>query len=140
MRWGAVVAAACCAALAALRWSEGEQLLGGIFAAAAVLYVCLAVAAYRKEGANRGPRLRREEAYEVPPMEKIARTLDVFKSRSRGWLWLAVSGWLAATASVFTSLPVAMILAALSAYATVRYRYYTHYTGVLKRALAAQKR
>ncbi len=76
----------------------------------------------------------------LPAGDKIVRTLDVFRVRAKGWLWLAVSGWIAATVSVFTSLAVAAVMAALAAVATVRYRYYVHYTGVLERALGAEQR
>jgi hypothetical protein len=69
LRWGAAVAAACCAALAWLRWVEGNPVPAGVFLAASAVYVVLAIASYLKDRSQEVSERARDEEY-------VARMLD----------------------------------------------------------------
>jgi hypothetical protein len=146
MRWGSAVAALCFAALAWFRLGDNQPLLAILFAAAAMVQALLTIRSFLDQR-SRSSSLdspgdspgHADASRPLPPRDQIARTLDVFRARRRGWLRLAGVGWLLGGASLFLFPPTGVALGAMSLFATLRFRYYDRYVPLLERALAEQR-
>jgi uncharacterized membrane protein HdeD (DUF308 family) len=140
MRWGSAVAALCFALLAWFRFSDDRPALAALFAVAAVVQAFLTVRSFvdqrSQPTAPPVPSGRPQGGHRLPPKEQITRTLDVYRTRRRGWLRLAGAGWVLAGAGIFLFAPTAIALAAISLFATLRFRHYDRYVPLLERALA----
>jgi hypothetical protein len=142
MRWGSAVAALCFAALAWFRLGDNQPILAILFAAAAMVQAFLTIRSFldqRSRSSSLDSPGGADVSRPLPPRDQIARTLDVFRARRRGWLRLAGVGWLLGGAGLFLLPPTGVALGAMSLFATLRFRYYDRYVPLLERALAEQR-
>jgi hypothetical protein len=140
MRWGPAVAAPCLALLAWFRLSDDQPALAALFAIAALAQAYLSIRSFleqrSRQRATSAPSKRAPERRRLPPQDQVSSTLDVFRRRRKGWLRLATIGWVLAGAGILLFPPTGVSLAAMSLFATLRFRYYDRYVPVLERALA----
>jgi hypothetical protein len=71
-----------------------------------------------------------------PPPEEMCRALRVYASRTRGWLVIAIAGWIATAALILSTPPLSLVAAALSLFSTYRFRRCRRSVMILRRALA----
>ena len=138
-RWMYALLGLCFVALATFRLDDGSTLWAVVFGLAALAYAYLSVrfvlppslGGVRLQGAGPGCPASAE-----PTPEEMRRALKVYESRARGWLVIAVVGWLATVGVVLLTPPLALVAAALSLFSTYRFRRCRRSVGILRQALA----
>jgi hypothetical protein len=140
-QWGYALVALCFAALATFRLNEGSALWAVVFGLVALANAYLS-ARYvlppslggikPQEAAQPGPA---SAPPELTP-EEMRRALKVYESRTRGWLVIAVAGWIIAASLILLSPPLALVGAVLSLFSTYRFRRCRRSVIILRRALA----
>jgi len=140
-QWGYALGALCFAALAAFRLNEGSALWAAVFGLAALANAYFSVryvlppslgGVTPQEAGQPGPASAPPE----PPPEEMRRALKVYESRTRGWLAIAVAGWITTAGVLLLSPPLALVAAALSLFSTYRFRRCRRSVRILRRALA----
>ena len=141
IQWGYALVALCFAALAAVRLNEGSALWAVVFGLAALGNAYLSVrfvlppslgGAKPQEAGQPGPASEPAE----PSAEEMRRALKVYESRTRGWLVIAVAGWIIAAGLILLTPPLALVGAVLSLFSTYRFRRCRRSVIILRRALA----
>ena len=141
IQWGYALVALCFAALAAFRLNEGSALWAVVFGLAALGNAYLSVrfvlppslGGAKPQGAGQpGPASEPAD----PSTEEMRRALKVYESRTRGWLVIAVAGWIIAAGLILLTPPLALVGAALSLFSTYRFRRCRRSVIILRRALA----
>jgi hypothetical protein len=140
-QWAYALVALCFAALAAFRLNEGSVLWAVVFGLAALGNAYLSVrfvlppslgGTKPEEAGQPGPASEPAE----PSTEEMRRALKVYESRARGWLVIAVAGWIIAAGLILLTPPLALVGAALSLFSTYRFRRCRRSVIILRRALA----
>jgi hypothetical protein len=140
-QWGYALVALCFVALAAFRLNEGSALWAVVFGLAALGNAYLSVrfvlppslgGAKPQEARPGCPASEPTE----PSTEEMRRALKVYESRTRGWLVIAVAGWIIAASLILLTPPLALVGAALSLFSTYRFRRCRRSVIILRRALA----
>ena len=140
-QWMYALVALCFAILAAFRLNEGSALWAVVFGLAALGNAYLSVrfvlppslgGAKPQEAGQPGPASEPAE----PSTEEMRRALKVYESRTRGWLVIAVAGWIIAAGLILLTPPLALVGAALSLFSTYRFRRCRRSVIILRRALA----
>jgi hypothetical protein len=140
-QWGYALVALCFAALTAFRLNEGSTLWSAVFGLAALGNAYLSVrfvlppslgGVKPQEAGQPGPASAPPE----PTPEEMRRALEIYELRARGWLVIAIVGWLATVGVVLLTPPLALVAAALSLFSTYRFRRCRRSAGILRRALA----
>jgi hypothetical protein len=137
-QWGYAVGALCFAALAAFRLNGGSALWAAVFGLAALANAYLSVR-YVLPPSLGGVKAGQPGPASVPPEpspEEMRRSLMVYESRMRGWLAIAVAGWITTAGVILLSPPLALVAAALSLFSTYRFRRCRRSVRILRRALA----
>ena len=141
IQWGYALVALCFAALAVFRLNEGSAIWAVVFGLAALGNAYLSVrfvlppslGGAKPQGAGQpGPASEPAE----PSTEEMRQALKVYESRTRGWLVIAVAGWIIAAGLILLSPPLALVGAALSLFSTYRFRRCRRSVIILRRALA----
>ena len=140
-QWGYALGGLCFAVLAAFRLDDGSTLWAAVFGLAALANAYLSVrfvlppslGGVRSQEA--GPQGPASAPSEIPP-EEMRRALKVYESRTRGWLVIAVAGWIIAASLILLTPPLALVGAALSLFSTYRFRRCRRSVIILRRALA----
>jgi hypothetical protein len=131
----------CFVGLAVFWLNEGSTLWAVVFGLAALANAYLSVrfilpsslgGVRPQEAGLPGPA----SAPSQPPPEAMRRALKVYESRARGWMVIAVAGWLATAALVLSTPPLALVAAALSLFSTHRLQRCRRSVEILRRALA----
>jgi hypothetical protein len=140
-QWGYALVALCFAALATFRLNEGSALWAVVFGLVALANAYLS-ARYvlppslggikPQEAAQSGPA---SSPPELTP-EEMRRALKIYESRTRGWLVIAIAGWIIAASLILLSPPLALVGAVLSLFSTYRFRRCRRSVIILRRALA----
>jgi hypothetical protein len=140
-QWRYALVGVCFVALAVFRLNDGSALWAAVFGLVALAYAYLAVrfvlppslGGVRLQEAGRpGPASAPSE----PTPAELSRALQVYESRSRGWLAISVAGWLATVGVVLLTPPLALVAAALSLFSTYRFRRCRRSVMILRRALS----
>jgi hypothetical protein len=140
-QWGYALVALCFAALAAFRLNEGSALWAAVFGLAALGNAYLSArfvlppslgGVKPQEVGQPGPASEPAE----PSTEEMRRALKVYESRTRGWLVIAVAGWIIAASLILLTPPLALVGAALSLFSTYRFRRCRRSVRILRRALS----
>jgi hypothetical protein len=140
-QWGYALGALCFAALAAFQLDRGSTLWAAVFGLAALANAYLSVryvlppnlgGVKLQEAEQPGPASARLE----PSTEEMHRALKVYESRTRGWLVIAVAGWITTVGMILLTPPLALVAAALSLFSTYRFRRCRRSVRILRRALA----
>jgi hypothetical protein len=135
------LAGLCFAALAVFRLNEGSALWAVVFGLAALANAYLSVrfvlppslgGVRPQEGGQPGPASAPSE----PSSEEMRRALQVYESRTRGWLVISVAGWIATAGVILLTPPLALLTAALSLFSAFRFRRCRRSVRILRRALA----
>lgn len=129
------------AALAAVRLNEGSILWAVVFGLAVLAnaYLSARFVLPRSLGG-----LRPQEAGQPSPAsapseptpEKMRRALKIYELRMRGWIAIAVAGWMTTAVVILLSPPLSLVAAALSLFSTYRFRRCRRSVRILRRALA----
>ena len=139
-QWMYALVGLCFVGLAVFRLNEGSALWAGVFGLAALANAYLSLrfvlppslgGVRLQEAGQPGPASGASQ----PPPEEMRRALEVYESRTRGWLVIAVAGWLATVGVVLLTPPLALVTAALSLFSTYRFRRCRRSAGILRRAL-----
>jgi hypothetical protein len=140
-QWGYALGTLCFAALAAFQLDRGSTLWAAVFSLAALANAYLSVryvlppslgGVKPQETGQPAPASTPSE----PPPEEMRRSLKVYESRTRGWLAIAVSGWITTAGLILLSPALALMAAALSLFSTYRFRRCRRSVRILRRALA----
>jgi hypothetical protein len=141
-QWGYALAGLCFAALAAFQIDRGSALWAAVFGLAALANAYLSVrfvlppslggVKLQEEAGQPGPA----SAPPQPTPEEMRRALKVYESRTRGWLVIAVAGWVTTAGMIVLSPPLALVAAALSLFSTYRFRRCRRSVRILRHALA----
>jgi hypothetical protein len=140
-QWVYALVALCFAILAAFRLNAGSTLWAVVFGLAALGNAYLSVrfvlppslgGAKPQEAGQPGPASEPAE----PSTEEMRRALKVYESRTRGWLVIAVAGWIIAAGLILLTPPLALVGAALSLFSSYRFRRCRRSVIILRRALA----
>jgi hypothetical protein len=140
-QWGYALGGLCFAALAAFRLNEGSALWAAVFGLAALANAYLSVRFVLPpnlggvKAQETGQPGRASEPSEPSPKE-MRRALKVYESRTRGWLMIAVVGWIITVGVLLLTPPLALGAAALSLFSTYRFRRCRRSVTILRRALA----
>jgi hypothetical protein len=140
-QWGYALVALCFAALATFRLNEGSALWAAVFGLVALANAYLSArfvlppslgGIKPQEAGQTGPASGPAD----PSTEEMRRALKVYESRTRGWLVIAVAGWIIAASLILLSPPLALVGAVLSLFSTYRFRRCRRSVIILRRALA----
>lgn len=140
-QWMYALVGLCFVALAIFRLNEGSALWAGVFGLAALANAYLSLrfvlppglgGVSLQEAGQPGPA----SVSSQPPPEEMRRALKVYESRMRGWLVIAVAGWIATAVLILSTPPLALVAAALSLFSTYRFRRCRRSVRILRRALA----
>ncbi len=140
-QWGYALAGLCFAALAAFQIDRGSALWAAVFGLAALANAYLSVryvlppslgGVKPQEAGRPGPASEPSE----PQPEEMRQALKVYESRTRGWLVIAIAGWITTAGMILLSPPLALVTAALSLFSTYRFRRCRRSVRILRRALA----
>ena len=140
-QWMYALLGLCFVALAVFRLDEGSALWAAVFGLAALAYAYLSVrfvlptrlgGMKLQEAGQPGPASASSE----PTPEEMRRALEVYESRTRGWLAISVAGWITAAGMILLSPPLALVAAALSLFSTYRFRRCRRSVMILRRALS----
>ena len=140
-QWGYALGGLCFAVLAAFRVDDGSTLWAAVFGLAALANAYLSVRFVLP------PSLGRVRPQEVgqpglasvpsePSSEEMRRALQVYESRTRGWLVISVAGWITTAGMILLTPPLALVTAALSLFSAYRFRRCRRSARILRRALA----
>jgi hypothetical protein len=140
-QWMYALVGLCFVALAGFRLNEGSALWAVVFGLAALANAYLSVRFVLPQSLG---GVRPQEAGQPGPAsapsestpEEMRRALKVYESRTRGWLAIAVAGWIATAGVILLTPPLALVAAALSLFSTYRLRRCRRSVGILRRALA----
>ena len=141
-QWGYALVALGFAVLATFRLNEGSFLWAAVFGLVALANVYLSaryvlpqsLGGIKAQGSGQpGPASTPSE----PPPEEMRRALKIYESRTRGWLAIAVAGWITTVGVILLSPPLALVAAALSLFSTYRLRRCRRSVRILRRALAS---
>jgi hypothetical protein len=141
-QWGYALVGLCFAALSAFRLNEGSALWAAVFGLAALANTYLSVRFVLPSSLG-GVKPQEEagqpgsaSAPSEPAPEEMHRALKVYESRTRGWLAIAVAGWITTVGMILLSPPLALVAAALSLFSTYRFRRCRRSVRILRHALA----
>jgi uncharacterized membrane protein len=141
IQWGYALGGLCFAVLAAFRLEDGSTLWASVFGLLALANAYLAVrfvlppslgGARPREAGQPGPASGSPE----PTPEEMRRALEVYESRSRGWLAISIAGWVVTVGIILMTPPLALVTAALALFSAYRFRRCRRSTRILRRALA----
>ena len=141
IQWGYALGALCFAALAAFQLDRGSALWAAVFGLAALANAYLSVryvlppslgGVKPQEAGQPGSASAPSE----PAPEEMHRALKVYESKTRGWLVIAVAGWITTVGMFLLSPPLALVAAALSLFSTYRFRRCRRSVRILRHALA----
>jgi hypothetical protein len=140
-QWGYALAGLCFAALAAFRLNDGSALWAAVFGLAALINAYLSVRFVLPPSLGGGKPQEAgpgcpASASPEPTPEEMRRALNVYESRTRGWLVITVVGWIITASLILLTPPLALVAAALSLLSTYRYRRCRRSVMILRRALA----
>jgi hypothetical protein len=140
-QWRYALVALCFAALATFRLNEGSALWTAVFGLAALANAYLSVRYVLPSslGGVKPQEVRQPgsaSAPSEPAPEDMHRALKVYESRTRGWLAIAVAGWITTVGMFLLSPPLALLAAALSLFSTYRFRRCRRSVRILRHALA----
>ncbi len=113
MRPGSLIAAACLALLSVLRFAENAYGLAGLFAVLALGALALGA---------RTPRAASQVPSEPPPAGNVQAAALIHERNRRSWRLIALFGLAVSVVGAFTFPPMALVVAALSAYSVYRMR------------------
>ena len=140
-QWGYALGGLCFAVLAAFRLDDGSTLWAAVFGLAALANAYLSVrfvlplslgGMRPQEAGPPGPASAPSE----PQPEEMRRALQVYESRTRGWLVISVAGWVTTAGMILLTPPLALLTAALSLFSTYKFRRCRRSVRILRRALA----
>jgi len=140
-QWRYAFVGLCFALLAAFRLDDGSTLWAAVFGLAALANAYLSVrfvlppslGGVRPQDAGQpGPASAPSE----PSSEEMRRALQVYESRTRGWLVISVAGWITTAGVILLTPPLALLTAALSLFSAYRFRRCRRSVRILRRALA----
>lgn len=140
-QWGYALVGLCFAALTAFQLNEGSALWAVVFGLAALANAYLSVrfvlppslgGVKLQEAGQPGPA----SASPQPTPEEMRRALKVYESRTRGWLVIAIAGWITTAGMFLLTPPLALVAAALSLFSTYRFRRCRRSVRILRHALA----
>ena len=140
-QWGYALVALCFTVLAAFRLEDGSTLWASVFGLLALANAYLAVrfvlppslgGARPREAGQPGPASGSPE----PTPEQMRRALEVYESRSRGWLAISIAGWVVTVGIILMTPPLALVTAALALFSAYRFRRCRRSERILRRALA----
>ncbi len=140
-QWRYALVAVCFAALAAFRLNDGSALWATVFGLVALGNAYLSVrpvlppsrgGVKPQEAGQRGPASAPPE----PTPEEMRRALEVYESRTRGWLVITIAGWITTAGMILLTPPLALVTAAISLFSTYRFRRCRRSVMILRRALA----
>ena len=132
----------CLIGLAVFRLEQGSAVWAAVFGLAALANAYLAVLPLlppRFGGQTQASQLGSDPASEPPP-EELRRALEVYESRVRGWLAIAVVGWVVTVGTVLLVPPLGLVGAALSLFATYLYLRCRRSVRILHHILAAPRK
>jgi hypothetical protein len=141
LQWRYAFVGLCFAVLAAFRLDDGSTLWAAVFGLAALANAYLSVrfvlppslgGVRSQEVWPPGPASAPSE----PTPEEMRRALEVYESRTRGWLVISVAGWITTAGVILLSPPLALLTAALSLFSAYRFRRCRRSVRILRRALA----
>jgi hypothetical protein len=140
-QWGYALGGLCFAALAAFRLNDGSTLWAAVFGLAALANAYLWVrfvlppslgGVSPQEAGQPAPA----SAPSGPSSAEMRRALQVYESRTRGWLVISVAGWITTAGVILLTPPLALLTAALSLFSAYRFRRCRRSVRILRRALA----
>ena len=67
----------------------------------------------------------------------MRRSLQVYESRTRGWLAITIAGWITTAGMILLTPHLALLTAALSLFSTYRFQRCRRSVRILRRALAS---
>ena len=140
-QWRYAFVGLCFALLAAFRLDDGSTLWAAIFGLVALANVYLwarfvlppSLGGVRPQEAGQ-PGLA--SAPSEPSSEEMRRALEVYESRTRGWLVISVAAWITTAGMILLVPPLALLTAALSLFSVYRFRRCRRSVRILRRALA----
>ena len=121
--WRYVFIGLCLVGLAVFRLNQGSAVWAAVFGLAALANAYLAVLPLlppRFGGQTQTSQPGSGPASEPPP-EELRRALKVYESRVRGYLAIAVVGWMVTVGTVLLVPPLGLVGAVLSLFATYLY-------------------
>ncbi len=139
-QWGYALGGLCFAVLAAFRLDDGSTLWAAVFGLAALANAYLSVrfvlppslgGMRPQEAGQPGPASAPSE----PSSEEMRRALQVYESRTRGWLVISIAGWVTTAGMILLTPPLALLTAALSLFSAYRFRRCRRSVRILRRAL-----
>ncbi|MDQ3792938.1 MAG: hypothetical protein M3341_09960 [Actinomycetota bacterium] len=140
-QWGYALGGLCFAVLAAFRLDDGSTLWAAVFGLAALANAYLWVrfvlpsslgGVSPQEAGQPGPASPSSE----PSSEEMRRALQVYESRTRGWLVISAAGWVTTAGMILLTPPLALLTAALSLFSAYRFRRCRRSVRILRRTLA----
>ncbi len=140
-QWRYALVGLCFAALAAFRLDEGSALWAAVFGLVALGNAYLwarfvlppSLGGVKPQEAGR-PDPASEPSEPTP--EEMRRALEIYESRTRGWLVISIVGWITTAGVILLTPPLALLTAALSLFSTYRFRRCRRSVRILRRALA----
>ncbi|MDQ3591001.1 MAG: hypothetical protein M3392_12310 [Actinomycetota bacterium] len=143
-QWRYAFVGLCFAVLAAFRLDDGSTLWAAVFGLVALANAYLSVrfvlpsslgGVSPQEAGQPGPASPSSE----PSSEEMRQALQVYESRTRGWLVISVAGWVTTAGMILLAPPLALVTAALSLFSAYRFRRCRRSARILRRALAADE-
>lgn len=140
-QWGYALSALCFAILAILRLNDGSILWAAVFGVAALInaYLSLRFVMPPSFGGTMPQEVGQPSPASVlsePATDEMRRSLEVYESRTRSWLTIAIAGWIVTAVVILLSPPLSLIGASLSLFSTYRFWRCRRSVGILRRALS----
>jgi hypothetical protein len=139
-QWGYALVGLCFVALSAFQLNESSALWAVVFGLAGLANAYLSVrfvlppslgGVRAKEAGQPGPAF----ASPQPTLEEMRRALKVYESRTRGWLVIAIAGWITTAGMILLTPPLALAAAAISLFSTYRFWRCRRSVRILRHAL-----
>jgi hypothetical protein len=141
LQWRYAFVGLCFAVLATFRLDDGSTLWAAVFGLAALANAYLWVrfvlpSSLGGVSPQEAGQLDPASASSEPSSEEMRQALQVYESRTRGWLVISVAGWIATAGVILLTPPLALLTAALSLFSVFRFRRCRRSVRILRRALA----
>ncbi len=142
LQWRYAFVGLCFALLAASRLNDGSALWAAVFGLVALANAYLWARFVLPQSLG-GVKLQEagspspSSAPPEPTPEEMRQALNVYESRTRGWLVLSIAGWVVTVGMILLTPPLALVTAALSLFSAYRFRRCRRSVRILRRALAS---